>query len=162
MSNRIAPAVAVDGNHIVSQKVIQVIEAIREYNHELDVEWIPPNARRPGQAAFRILHKPIGGEPYVIFHVATEEEFDARVLKRIIWNDASVNGKPRYSELEATEEAAKRVAHQVWMDELQEKSEMAHALMKTDKSVYKFNDDMIFVEGKPGNRARDFKPRIII
>lgn len=161
MSNRIAPAVSVDGANLVSQKIVQVIEAIREYNPELNVEWIPPTARRAGQAAFRITHSPPGAEPYVIFHVQTEEEFDARVLKRVIYNDASVNGQPRYNEIEAAEEAAKRVAHQIWMDELEEKSEMAHALMKTDKSVYKFNKDLIFREGTPGNVAHEFRPKVL-
>jgi hypothetical protein len=159
MSNR--KHVAVDGSNIVSEKIVQVIQAIRDYNHELDVEWIPKAARQPGDAAFRIIHKPLGKEPYVIFHVKTEEEFDTRVLKRIIWNDASVNGMPRYNEIEAAEEAAKRVAHQIWLDELQEKSEMAHALMKTKKTVYKFSDDLIFHEDKPGNRAMDYKPKVL-
>jgi hypothetical protein len=159
MSNR--KHVIVEDSSFVPEKIVQVIEAIRQYNHELDVEWIPPRARKPGEAAFRIMHKPLGKEPYVIFHVKTEDEFDARVLKRIIHGDASVNGMPRYSELEAAEEAAKRVAHQQWLDELEEKNEMAHALLKTDKTVYKFNDDLIFHADKPGNRAKDYKPKVL-
>lgn len=159
MSNR--KHVVVEDSSFVPEKIVQVIQAIRDYNHELDVEWIPPRARKPGEAAFRIIHKPLGKEPYTIFHVKTEDEFDTRVLMRIIHGDASVNGRPRYSELEAAEEAAKRVAHQTWLDELEEKSEMAHALMKSNKTVYKFSDDLIFHEDKPGNRANDYKPKIL-
>ena len=159
MSNR--KHVAVDDIGLVPQHVIQVVEAIRQYNPELDVEYCPPRDRAPGVAAFRIMHKPIGGEPYVIFSVKTEEEMDTRVLMRIIHGDASVNGQPRYSELEAAEEAAKRMAHQKWMDELEEKSEMAHALMKSNKTVYKFSDDLIFHEDRPGNRAADYRPKVL-
>lgn len=157
MSNR--KHVAIDGQ-LVSQRVAQVVQAIRDYSPELDVEWIPPAHRRPDQAAFKIIHRPLGGQPYVIFHVKTEDEFDARVLKRIIAGDQR-NGRVQYSELEAAEEAAKRVAHQRWLDELEEKHEMAHALLKTDKSVYKFNDDLIFKEGVPYNVAREYKPKVL-
>lgn len=159
MSNR--KHVVVDDTSFVPEKIVQVIQAIRDYNHELDVEWIPPRNRKPGEAAFRIMHKPLGKEPYTIFHVKTEEEFDTRVLMRIIHGDASVNGRPHYSELEAAEEAAKRVAHQIWLDQIEEKNEMAHALLKSDKSVYKFNDDLIFREGTPGNVAHEYKPKVL-
>lgn len=157
MSNR--KHVAVE-NHFIPQHVQQVVEAIRAYSPELDVEWVPPTQRGPGVAGFRIIHRPVGGESYAIFTVKDESEFDARVLKRIIAGDQR-NGRQTISEFEAAEEAAKRVAHQVWMDELEEKSEMAHALMRTDKSVYKFNDDLIFKEGVPGNVAREYKPKVL-
>jgi hypothetical protein len=38
---------------------------------------------------------------------------------------------------------------------------MAYALMKTDKSVYKFNKDLIFKEGVPGNVAREYHPKVL-
>ena len=161
MSNRVSPAIAIEDGSLVPQHVIQVIQAIREYNEELDVEWVPPRARKPGIAAFKIVHRPIGGEPYTIFHVQNEDEFDSRVLMRIIHGDASVNGQPKYSQLEAAEEAARRVAHQAFLDSLQEQEEMARALLKTDKSVYKFNKDLIFHEDRIGNVAKDYRPRII-
>lgn len=136
----------------VSERISQVVQAIREYSPELDVEWCPPNLRQLGQAAFKIIHRPDGGAPYVIFHVNTEEEFDARVLKRIIAGDQR-NGQTTYSDLEAAEEAAKRVAHQRWVDELEEAHEIAQAVMKSNKSTYKVSDDLIIKDYLPGNHA---------
>lgn len=147
-------------DHMIPQNVMQVVQAIREYSPELDVEWVPPAQRKPGVAGFKITHQPLGGEKYAIFHVKDESEFDSSILMRIIAGDQR-NGEQTYSMLEAAEEAAKRVAHQKWMDELEEKSEMAHALMKTEKSVYKFNNDLIFKEGVPGNVAHEFRPKVL-
>lgn len=145
-------------DHLIPQRVMQVVQAIREYSIELDVEWVPPINRQPGDAAYKIIHRPIGGEAYTIFHVKTDDEFDTRILMRLIAGDQR-NGKQHYSQLEAAEEAAKRVAHQRWMDEVEEKNEMAYALLNSKKSVYKFNDDLIFREGTPGNVAHEFRPK---
>lgn len=141
----------IDGQ-FVSERISQVVQAIREYSPELDVEWCPPNKRKPGQAAFKVMHKPFGGEPYVIFHVKTEAEFDARVLKRIIAGDQR-NGQVTYNEIEAAEEAAKRVAHQRFLDEMEEANEIAHAIMKSNKSTYKVNDQLTIKDYLPGNHA---------
>jgi hypothetical protein len=141
----------IDGQ-FVSERIAQVVQAIREYSIELDVEWCPPGQRRPDQAAFKIIHRPAGGEPYVIFHVKTEEEFDARVLKRIIAGDQR-NGELTMSEVEAAEEAAKRVAHQRFLDEMEEAHEIAHAVMKSNKSTYKVNKNLTIKDYLPGNHA---------
>lgn len=142
--------VHVDGG-FVSVRVQQVVEAIRDYSPELNVEWIPPTARKPGQAAFRIMHYPPGGEPYVIFHVKTEEEFDTRVLKKIIANDARVGGKPKYSDIEAAEKAAELVAKQRAHDELMEKIDVMYHVFKSPLNTYKVNKDLIIKDGIPFN-----------
>ena len=148
----------IDGQ-FVSERISQVVQAIREYNIELDVEYVPLSERRPDQAAFRVMHRPDGGEPYVIFHVKDESEFDARVLKRIMVGDQS-RGQVMYSELEAAEEAAKRVAHQRFMDEMEEANEIAHAVLNSNKSTYKVNDRLTIKDYLPGNHARE-KPRYL-
>jgi hypothetical protein len=140
---------------------MQVVTAIREYSPELDVEWVPPVNRKPGVAAFKIIHKPLDGDPYTIFHVKTEEEFDTRVLMRLIAGDQRFGDKQTYSMLEAAEKAAKLVGFQRYMDEMEEASEKAYALMKTNKTTYKFDDDHIFRDDTPGNVAKDHKPRIL-
>lgn len=142
--------IVVDGQ-FVSERVSQVVQAIKDYSPDIDVEWVPFSARRPGQAAFKIIHKPLGGIPYTIFHVKDESEFDARVLKRIIMGDQR-NGEASIGEIEASEEAAKRVAHQRWLDGLEEQHEMAHAVMKSNKSTYKLRKDLIISDHKFGNQ----------
>lgn len=138
---------------LVSQKIAQVVDAIREYSPEIDVQWIPPEVRKPDQAAFRIVHNPPGGEPYVFMHVKTEDEFDTRVLMRIIHGDQR-NGQLQYSEVEAAEMAAKRVAFQKWQDERDETIDVMYHVLKSPLNTYKVNDDLIIKDGVPFNAAK--------
>lgn len=142
----------------VSQRVAQVVQAIKEYAPEIEVQWIPQAQRPKDTAAFRLLHHPQGGEPYVIFHVKTEEEFDARVLKRLMLGDQR-NGALNIGEIEATEAAAAAVAKQRWLDEMQEANEMAAAVLRSGKETYKINDDLIIHQSKP--RTRKLKRRYL-
>lgn len=145
----------VDG-HFVSQRISQVVQAIKEYANDVEVQWIPPGDRAEGDSAFRLVHCPEGREPYVIFHVKTEEEFDARVLKQLIMGDQRL-GEASISEIEASELAAKRVAHQRFLDQMQEANELASSVFRSNKDTYKVNDNLIISQTKKGNQA--VKPR---
>ena len=95
--------------HLVSQRVSQVVAAIQEYAPEVEVQWVPPAQRDNDTAAFRLVHHPKDREPYVIFHVKNEDEFDARILKRLMMGDQR-NGPLTIGEIEASEAAAAAVA----------------------------------------------------
>jgi hypothetical protein len=151
-------ATVVDG-HFVSQRVSQIIHAIQEYSPELSVEWVPPGARTSDQAAFKIIHTPFGGKPYAIFHVKTEDQFDATVLKRIIAGDQR-NSKLAFSEVEAAEQAAKLIAEQRVQDEMEEAHELAASILNSNKSTYKVNDNLVISDYKYGNQA--VKPKIFV
>lgn len=143
--------IAVEGR-LVSERVSSVVQAIREYSPELDVEWCPPESRTPGQSAFKIIHRPVGSPPYVIFHVKTEEEFTSNILRKIIMGDQR-NGEVLMSDFEAAEEASRRVAHQRWLDEMEEAHDLARSLIRSNKDTYKVNKNLIFKEGRLGNQA---------
>lgn len=143
----------IDGN-LVSSKIRRIIDAIREYSDELEVQWIPPAARSEGQAAFRILHTPVGQPPYVIKHVQTEEEFDERILKNIIAGDQR-NGQTSLTEYEAWEEAGRRIQHQEALDKMEELHDIAYHYARSNKNTYRVNDSLVFKEGSPGNKAAD-------
>lgn len=141
--------IVLDGQ-FVSQRVAQVVEAIRDYSPEIEVQWIPPAARGPEQDAFRVMHYPPGGEPYVIFHVKDESEFDARVLKRIIAGDQR-NGKVTLSEVEAAEEAARLIARQRVLDEQEEAIDKMYHILRSPLNTYKVDKDTIIKDGIPFN-----------
>jgi len=142
----------------VSQRVAQVVQAIKEYAPEIEVQWVPLAQRTPDVAAFRLVHHPHGGEPYTIFHVKSEDEFDARVLKRLMMGDQR-NGALNIGEIEASEAAAAAVAKQRWMDEMGEANEMAAAVLRSNKETYKINDNLIIHQSKP--RTRKLKRRYL-
>lgn len=138
---------------LVSQKIAQVIDAIREYDSRIDVKWLPPEERTEDQAAFQIWFTPEGEPPYCFMHVKKEEEMTTAVLMRIIHGDQR-NGQITMSEIEAAEEAAKRVAFQRWADERDEAIDIMYHILKTPLNTYKVNDNLIIKEGIPGNAAR--------
>lgn len=147
----IGGAEIIDGQ-FVSQKVRQVVDAIREYSPEISVAWIPPNAREEGQAAYRLIHSPMGREPYIMMTVRRDEDMTPEVLKRIIASDQR-NGTVSLSEYEAWEEAQRRVAKQAQLDAMEEANDIAYHVFRTHKNTYKVNDDLIIKDGIPFNAA---------
>lgn len=144
--------VVIDGQ-FVSTKVSQVVEAINDrYGSEVQVKWVPPGARSEGQAAFAIEHHPPGGHPYVIFYVKTEDEFDIRVLHKLIFNDQR-NGRVQMSELEAFDLAQKALQRQEFLDSMEEAADIARHILKTPKNTYKVSEDLVIREGVPFNTA---------
>ncbi len=143
--------VLIDGQ-FVSQKVSQVVQAMAEYDPRISVAWVPPGERVPGVAAFKIIYTPDdGNEPYVMFHVKDESEFDERQLARIIANDSSKRGGASISDFEAYEKALMRVKHQEWLDRLEEAGEIAKAVLASNKDTYKVNENLTIKEGIPFN-----------
>lgn len=140
--------IVLDG-HFVSERISQIIQAIREYSPELDVQWVPP-PRPANVAAFKIIHRPVGKPAYTIFHVKNEDEFDARVLKRIIAGDQR-NGVATYSEIEAAEKAAELIAKERYKDAQAEMIDKMYHVFKSPLNTYRLDKDTIIKDGIPFN-----------
>jgi hypothetical protein len=119
----------VDGQ-LVSQKAQRVVQALKDYEPELEVRWIPPGARKEGDAAYAIIHDAPGNGAYVLFYVQNDEDFDERVVQRVIFNDQR-NGKASLSELESWEAAQKLVEKQAHLDAMEEAMDIAKFVAKT-------------------------------
>lgn len=148
----------VDGR-LISVKIQRVVDAIRDYEPELDVKWIPPEARTNRQLdpAFCVVHNPVGRPSYIMFYVR-EEDFDERVLYRIIYNDQR-NGKQNYDEFSAWEETQKRLQHQEYLDKLEEAQDIMEHALKTKLNTYRINPDLVIQDGIPFNVARKFRKK---
>lgn len=130
--------VFVDGR-LVSAKVERIVQAIKDYEPEIDVEWIPPEAREEGQAAFAIIHRPVGKPHYVCFYVKDESEFDERVLLKLIYNDQR-NGERQMSELEAFEKTQALLQRQAWLDKVEEANDIAAFAFRTKLNKFTLPD----------------------
>lgn len=137
----------------VSAKIERVVLAIKEYEPLIDVQWIPPAAREQGVAAFKLVYNDPSGHPFTLFHVNSEDEFDLRVLQRIIVNDQR-NNPLKISDLEAWEEAQKRIAHQEYLDKVEEAQDIAAHVFRTHKSRYRVSKDLLIDDAIPFNIAR--------
>ncbi len=140
------------GDTFVSQRIVHLVEAIREYSSELEVQWVPPRARRKGQAAFQVWHNPPGQPPYIIRHIKTEEDFDERILMGIIQGDQRVNGAS-LSDWEAWEQSQRLLEHQKFLDAQEEAADVASHVFKSPLNTYKVNKDLVIKEGIPFNVA---------
>src|SRR5690349_11077360 len=147
----------IDGR-LVSARIERIVLAIKDYEPELEVTWIPPQKRSEGEAAFAIIHNAPGNAPYILFYIQTEEEFDERVLYRIIANDQR-NGEHTYSELEAAEMTQKLVQEQEWLDRMEEANDIAAHILRTPLNTYKVNDNFIVKDGIPFNAAKFLKDK---
>lgn len=138
------------GDNFVSADIERHVQAIKDYEPEIDVRWVPPAAREPGVAAFKIVHCPPDGQEFTLFHVNTEEEFDARVLQRIIANDQR-NGKASLSEYEAWEAAQQLIAKRKYLDDMEEARDIARHVIGTKLNTYRVNKDIVIKDGIPFN-----------
>lgn len=151
MTTHLDNAYVMQDGYLVSGKVSQVVEALRDYDRDLDVEWVPPAARRPGQAAFAVVYKGYG-TPYILFYVQSEDEFDERVLHRVIVNDQR-NGEHTWNDFTAAEKTRELIEHQKWLDEMEQAADIAYHVMKSPLNDYKVNKDLRIKSGYAGNAA---------
>lgn len=142
----------VQDGQFISQEVQRVVMAIKEYEPNLEVLWIPPDTRTEGQAAFKIVYHRPDGRDETLFHVAHEKDFDMRVLYRIIHNDQR-NGSVSLSEYEAWEKAAKLVQQQKFLDELEQATDIAYHVWRSPLNTYKVSDDLVIKDNIPHNAA---------
>lgn len=139
------------GDQFVSAKIERIVRSIKEYDHDLDVQWCPPGAREQGVAAFKIIYQPAGQKPYTLFHVKDEEEFDERVLLKIIANDQRVNGGVKMSDLDAFEAAQALLRQQDYEDKMAEQHDIVAHVIKSPLHKYVVNKDLVIKEGIPFN-----------
>jgi hypothetical protein len=132
--------VFVDG-HLVSAKAQRIVQAIKDYEPELEVKWVPPAARAEGQAAYAIIHNAPGNSPYVLFYVQKDEDFDERVLAKIIVNDQR-NGKQAYSDFEAWEQTNKLLERQAFLDKMEEAKDIAAFVAKTHLNTIRIDKNL--------------------
>lgn len=152
----------IDSGQLISERVQRIVMAINDYEPNIRVEWIPDRqAKEQQQMQFKIVYAPPGEPEFILFFVKDEEEFDERVLQRIIVNDQR-NGEHTWDEFSAAEETKKRIEKQVFYDAMEEASEMAAAVLKSSKDTYKINDQLVFKEGLPFNAAKVSNGRKII
>lgn len=122
-----------EGGHWISERVSRVVEIIQDYDSTLEVRWIPPALRDPGDAAFAIVEHTLTG-PVVAFYVQTEAEFDERVLARIFAGDNSKHNV--LGMVEAQNAAIQAYNLKKYQDELAEAADISAHILRSPKTRY--------------------------
>lgn len=126
--------VATEDGHFVSEKHMRLVEVIREYDRNLDVEWIPDGKRSADDAPFRVVHThPVSGYRYVVCYA---DDLDGPLLERIIKMDAQRNGNI-LSDIDAHNAAIKALAQKKWEEEKAEAIDLAYHIFRSPKTRYK-------------------------
>lgn len=129
--------IALSDGHWVSEKVNRVVELLRAYDEKLDVAWIPPENREPGEEAFQIIeHTPRGPQP--IFAVISEEYMDERILEKVILYDTHKHSNV-LSEMDARNQARRAIVLKEKQDEMMEAHDLAASILKSPKTRYRHN-----------------------
>lgn len=125
-----------DDGHWISERVSRIVELIREYDSRLDVRWIPPENREPGDAALAVIENTPTG-PMVAFYVQDEKEFDERILARIYEGD-NKHGNV-LDKIEAHNAALRAYQEKQYQDQLEDAGDLAMHILRSPKTRYKHN-----------------------
>lgn len=127
-----------EDGHWISERVSRIVEIIKDYDPNIDVQWIPSEERLSRDPEFRLVTLDNLGKPYIMFFVDNEEKFNESVLARIFQSDQGANPL-KLNAIEAHNAAIKAVKMKEKMDELQEAHALARSIWKSPKSKYKHN-----------------------
>lgn len=128
--------VLADNGSFVSEKHMRIAELIREYDPDLEIEYIPADKRKGNDPPFRVVHTNRGtGYRYVVCYA---DDLDGNLLERIYKMDAQKHGNV-LSDIDAHNRAVKAVMESKRRDELAEAHDLAAHILKSPKSRYRHN-----------------------
>lgn len=126
--------VPAEGGYLVSERHARVAEIIQDYDPQLELAWIPPEKREPGDKPFAVIHRPDGQPPYVVCYA---DDPDERLLARVFSMDTNKNDVWQNLEYERAAYEAMRLKTQ--MEELQEQHDLAASILRSPKATYRHN-----------------------
>jgi hypothetical protein len=119
----------------VSENHARIAEIIKDYDSELELAYIPPDKREPGDVPFAVVHRPMGKPAYVVF---TSDSCDERLLTRLFAADGAKQGNI-LTNLDAHNAAVEVIRTKERMDEIEERDDLVHSIVKSPLNTYKHN-----------------------
>lgn len=125
--------VPAEGGYMISERHARISEIIKDYDPTLELAWIPPDKREPGDQPFAVIHRPNNAPAYVVCY---SDDPDERLLARVFNND---NGKRDVlSEMEAHNAALRAMEMKAQMEKMEEANDLAASILR-GKNYYKHN-----------------------
>ena len=132
--------IATDEGYFVSEKHMRMAEIIRNYDPNLDIEFIPEGRREEGDKPFRVVHTdPRFGNRYVVCYA---DDLDGPLLERIVKMDAQRNGNI-LSDIDAHNQAVRLVMQKKHQEQMDEAHDLAAHILKSPKSTYR-HDGVVY------------------
>lgn len=134
MSINVDLPTAHEDGRFINANVSRVVELVRDYDHRLDVKWVPPDQRGPNDPAFAVTEKLSDGREVVAFYVASESDFNEDVLARIYNSD---NAKQDVQKtMEAKNKAVRAVQEARARDERYAQYDLMVSMVNSRKHTY--------------------------
>lgn len=125
----------------VNEKTARIAELISEYDPRLELRWVRPDQRRPGEPEFAIVEKSPNGQEYVAFLIQDESFVDERLLGRIY---AADNKHQNVGDLaEANNRAVRAYEKKKREEETAEQTDLAFSMLRSPLHTYRHNGKKI-------------------
>lgn len=133
--------VPAEDGHWVNEKFARIAEIINDFDHRLQLVWIPPENRtqfdiRP----YGILHSGDDGQQKMVMLIK-EEELDERVIEALFLGDTTKNNV--LERLEAKEQAARVLQYKEEMEAAEERRDFIKTVVKSGKHSFRHNGRVI-------------------
>lgn len=126
-------ATVLDGNNGLSVQHERIAEVIRDLDPDLELAYIPDGMRSSfDKHPFCVRHK----NGYVVMTLAANE-VDHRVIAKLIKRDTSKGSV--IDAIDAESAAFNLVNAKAKLDDMDEKRDFAHSVLKSNKNVYRHN-----------------------
>lgn len=124
-----------ENGHFVSDNQRRVADVLRDYDPNLQLQWIPPGQRHETKDyAFRVVDVRPGRPPYV---VCFANDCDERLLARVFQADNTKGNVLNY--LDAHNAALEAIRLKKRMEASAEMNEMAYSILHSRKEHYRHN-----------------------
>lgn len=145
--------VPTSSGHFVSDNHMRIAEVLRDYDPNLELEWIPDHDDKSGDPPFRVIHTdPRSGYRYIVCYA---HNLDGRLLERVIQMDAAKKGDI-LSDIDARNKAVKLLQFKEWEEKKAEAADKAKYILRSHLNKYTVpdaNGKIITIEDH-GNRRR--------
>lgn len=128
--------IATEEGYFVSAKHMRVAEIIRDYDPNLEIQFIPEGQRAADEPPYRVVFSGDGRSP--AYTVCYAHDLDGPLLERIFKMDAEKQGNI-LDDIDAHNQAIKALADAKRREEWEEMKDLTSHIVKSPKSRYKHN-----------------------
>lgn len=133
--------VPAEDGHWINEKFARISEIISDFDHRLQLVWIPPENRTAFDTKpYAILHTADNGAQKIVMYIK-EEDLDERILAHLFLNDTERHDV--IARLEAEELAAQVVKNKELMEKAEERQDFIASVVKSPLHSYKHKGRII-------------------
>jgi len=116
----------------VSEDTERIARILKDYDPDLELRWIPPARREPGDKPFCVIHHAPNGSHYVVGYF---DKCDENLLATIFNSDSTKNDPIAFADAKNAAERAILMKKQ--LDEAEERQDFIATLVKSNKHSFK-------------------------